>query len=450
MSCRRERLEPGAEIVYGEASTVKGIEAVAVTMRRTPWLYVPTLYFAEGLPYIIVITVSTILYKNMGMSNRFIGFTSVLYLPWAVKMLWSPLVDIYGTKRSWIVTTQLLLAMACAVLAAGISSPVFVLVSLAAFTAIAFLSATHDIAADGFYMLALDKQQQAFFLGVRSTCYRIAMVFGSGVLVVLAGTLEKKGGPALGWSVAMAIPALLMGCLFLFHRQYLPRPGADSPCTSSSKLGNFREAFSSYFRQDRIIPIVGFILVYRLGEAMLLKMVAPFLLDGPGAGGLGLATDTVGYVYGTVGVISLSVGGILGGVLIARFGLKKCIWPLTIILHGPDAAFVYLSSMRPELFTVYIMVAIEQFGYGMGFTAFGVFLMYIARGPYKTSHFAISTSLMALGMMLPGMLSGMLQQALGYTGFFITVLVLTVPGMVLLLFIPLEERRPSGQPNKQG
>jgi PAT family beta-lactamase induction signal transducer AmpG len=299
-------------------------------------------------------------------------------------------------------------------------------------------------------MLALEKPQQAFFLGVRSTCYRVAMVFGSGVLVVLAGTLAKTKSPALGWSVAMAVPALLMGCLFLFHRAYLPFPAADSPCPSSSKLGNFREAFRSYFRQDRIIPIVGFILVYRLGEAMLLKMVAPFLLDGAEAGGLGLATDTVGYVYGTVGVVSMSAGGILGGVLIARFGLKKCIWPLTIILHGPDAAFVYLSSVRPELFMVSVMVAIEQFGYGMGFTAFGVFLMHIARGPYKTSHFAISTSLMALGMMLPGMLSGMLQQALGYTGFFIAVLVLTVPGMVLLLFIPLEGRQPSSESTRQG
>jgi len=416
-------------------------------MRCTPWWYVPTLYFAEGLPYVVVVTVSTILYKTMGMSNLFIGFTSILYLPWVIKMLWSPLVDMYATKRSWVIATQLLLSIACGVLAGGLPSPAFVAVSLAAFTAMALLSSTHDIAADGFYMLALDNKQQAFFLGVRSTCYRLAMVFGSGVLVVLAGTLEKRANPALAWTMVMAIPALLMGFFCLFHRACLPCPAADKACPGSAKLGNFREAFISYFRQERIAAIVGFILVYRLGEAMLLKMVAPFLLDAPATGGLGLPTDTVGYVYGTAGAISLSIGGIAGGLLIARFGLKRCIWPLTIILHAPDAAFVYLSAVRPELPTVYVMVAIEQFGYGMGFTAFGVFLMHISRGPYRTSHFAISTSLMALGMMLPGLLSGLLQQALGYTSFFIVVMVLTIPGMALLFCIPLDEPPAAAPPS---
>ncbi len=407
-------------------------------------MYIPTLYFSEGLPYVIVYTVSAIMYKTMGMSNEFIGYTSILYLPWVIKMFWSPLVDVYTTKRFWIITTQLLMACMFALLALSITTSYFVVLTLAAFILAAFISATHDIAADGYYMLALDKKDQAFFLGVRSTFYRIAMIFGTGLLVVLAGTIEKRTGniPA-GWSMVMAVAALLFMCAFLFHRHYLPHPPADSTAPVSEMTKGFRDAFRTYFKQDKIAAIVAFILLYRLGEAMLVKMAAPFLLDSPEAGGLGLATDTVGYVYGTVGVISLCAGGILGGWLIARFGLKRCIWPMAVLLNAPDILYVYMSMSPPALTAVYAMVALEQFGYGLGFTAFSVFLMYIARAPYKTSHFAISTGLMALGMMLPGMFSGVLQSALGYAGFFITVLVLTLPGMALLFFIPLEKNSPT-------
>ena len=410
--------------------------------RRNPWIYVPTLYFAEGLPYIIVNIVSTIMYKKMGMPNQFIGFTSILYLPWVIKMFWSPAVDIYRTKKFWIINTQLLMAAGFSILAFSIDSSQFVLLTLSAFTATAFISATHDIAIDGYYMLVLDKKKQAFFLGVRSTCYRLAMIFGSGILVILAGTIEKRTGSIpLSWTVVMAVPAVIFFCAFLFHRSYLPCPSSDVPGAASEESKGFGEAFRTYFRQNKVIPIVAFILLYRLGEAMLVKMASPFLLDSPQAGGLGLATDTVGYVYGTVGVISLCIGGILGGLLIARFGLKRCILPMAIMLNAPDILYVYMAIVHPSIETVYFMVACEQFGYGLGFTAFAVFLMYIAREPYKTSHFAISTGLMALGMMLPGMLSGVIQSALGYTGFFVTVLVLTIPGMILLFFIPLEDNR---------
>jgi PAT family beta-lactamase induction signal transducer AmpG len=408
--------------------------------KKTPWIFVPTLYFAEGLPYIIVNTVSTILYKKMGMSNQFIGLTSILYLPWVIKMFWSPVVDVYTTRRAWIITTQVLMAAVFVVLAFSINRPMFVPLSLAAFIVIAFISATHDIAIDGYYMLALDKKKQAFFLGVRSLFYRLAVIFGSGLLVVLAGTIERKSGSIpVSWTAALTVPALIFFFAFVFHRFYLPRPSSDVAGTASDKVKGFSEAFRTYFRQKKIIPIVAFILLYRLGEAMLAKMAGPFLLDRPEAGGLGLATDTVGYVYGTVGVFSLAVGGILGGFLIARFGLKRCIWPMAVMLNAPDIFYVYMAMVRPTLGTVYAMVAMEQFGYGLGFTAFSVFLMYIARAPYKTSHFAISTGLMALGMMLPGLASGLIQSALGYSAFFITVLVLTVPGMLLLLFVPLED-----------
>ncbi len=389
----------------------------------------------------MVNVVSTIMYKKMGMSNQFIGLTSILYLPWVIKMLWSPVVDIYKTRRTWLLVCQILMAAVFAMLALSISTKMFIPLTLAAFITIAFISATHDIAIDGYYMLALDKKKQAFFIGVRSLFYRFAVIFGQGLLVIMAGTIEKNtGNIPLSWTAAMGVPAIIFLFSFLFHRSYLPFPPSDIARTTSGRKG-FNEAFSTYFKQDKIVPIIAFILLYRLGEAMLAKMAAPFLLDSTASGGIGLATDTFGYVYGTAGIVSLAFGGILGGFLISRFGLKKCLLPMAILLNAPDVFYVYMSMAKPALATVCLMVAFEQFGYGLGFTAFSVFLMYIAKAPYKTSHFAISTGLMALGMMLPGMVSGFIQTAMGYTGFFITVLCLTLPGMVLIFFIPLENNK---------
>ncbi len=408
--------------------------------RNAPaWLYVPTLYFAEGLPYILVNTVSTIMYKKMGMSNEFIGLTSILYLPWVIKMFWSPAVDVVSTKRLWILAMQMLLAFCFGALALSIPTETFVPLTLVTFTAIAFFSATHDIAIDGYYMLALDKKRQAFYLGIRSLFYRLAVIFGQGVLVIIAGTIETRtGNIPLSWTAVMALPCAFFLGACIFHRTVLPHPASDSTGGSGHARQGFMGAFRTYLTQERVLFIIAFILLYRLGEAMLVKMVPPFLLDPAEAGGLGLATATVGYVYGTVGVISLSLGGILGGWLISRFGLRRCIWPMAIMLNLPDVLYVYLSLAKPSMEMVYIMVACEQFGYGLGFTAFGVFMMYIAREPYKTSHFAISTGLMALGMMLPGMASGVLQQHLGYPLFFMTVFVLTIPGMLLIAAIPLD------------
>lgn len=409
-------------------------------MKKTlgPWLYIPTLYFAEGLPYIIVNTVSVILYKRMGMSNEFIGLTSILYLPWILKMFWSPLVDIKKTRRYWIISTQFIMAGLFAVLALSIPTPFFIPLTLALFIAIAFISATHDIAVDGYYMLALGQRQQAFFIGIRSLFYRLALLCGQGLLVVCAGSLEEKTGAIpLSWLLTMFIPAVVFSAAGLFHVQSLPRPGEDRSADTALRRHDFTGAFTSYFSQSGIVRIVLFILLYRLGEAMLVKMATPFLLDAPEVGGLGMSTKAVGYAYGTAGMLSLTVGGLAGGWLIARFGLQRCIWPMAIMLNAPDLVYIYMSAVQPELWLVYVLVACEQFGYGLGFTAFSVYLMYIARAPYKTSHFAISTGLMALGMMIPGMLSGYVQQWLGYTGFFILVLVLTVPGMLLIFFLPL-------------
>ena len=408
---------------------------------RNPWFYVPTLYFAEGLPYVIVNTLSVIMYKKMGLSNEFIGLTSILYLPWFLKMAWSPFVDIYKTRRNWIVESQTLLCLLFVLLAASVPTQYFISASLAIFILIAFASATNDIATDGYYMLSLDTNRQAFFLGVRSACYRLSLVFGSGLLVVLAGVIESRtGNIPLSWATVLATAGLVCLGLTVFHRQYLPRPASDAPgMADAGSSTQFADAFTSYFRQPKILPVIGFILLYRLGEAMLIKMAAPFLLDTVEAGGLALSTETVGIVYGTVGIISLSVGGILGGWLIARLGLKRIIWPMAILLNVPHLLYVYMAAAHPPLAAVYFMVGVEQFCYGLGFTAMAVFMMYNARDPYKTSHFAISTGFMALGMMLPGMISGMVQQSVGYVSFFIIVVAMALPGMALVPFIPLDD-----------
>jgi len=431
----------------------------ALPSRRFPWIYVPTLYFAEGLPYILVNAVSVIMYKKMGVPNTLIGLTSVLYLPWVFKPLWGPTVDIFWTKRRWILVTQILMIFELIAVGAVLHLPEIFSISLILFIVVAFTSATHDIAVDGFYMLALNETQQAFYVGIRSTFYRLAMITGSGALVVLAGFLETKfANIPLSWMVVMLSAAVLFALLFVFHTFYLPYPLADSHSTeaisrrlkSSATVGlaasplptpwaSFLAAFKSYFQQPRIASILSFIVLYRLGEAMLVKMAAPFLLDSREAGGLALSTQTVGFVYGTVGVSSLVIGGIAGGWLVSKFGFRKCVWPMAIALNAPDLVYVYLTYSEPSLSLVYGLVALEQFGYGVGFAVFLVFLMYTAKEPFKTSHYAISTGFMALGMMLPGLASGYLQSALGYQHFFILVCFLTLPGMAAIFFIPMNE-----------
>ncbi len=414
---------------------------------RNPWIFVPTLYFAEGLPYIIINTVSVILYKKMGIDNASIAFwTSWLYLPWVLKMFWSPLVDIYSTKRKWILSTQFAMALCLFSAAYALNTEGYFFLSLLTLVAGAFVSATHDIATDGFYMLALNKEEQALFVGIRATFYRLAMIFGSGLLVYTAGRIETlTGSIPLSWTVVIGATGFVFVLVPLYHTFVLPFPAADSkrsPRDAASDV-SFLEIFRSYFKQEKIVAIIAFILLYRFAEAMLLKLAPPFLLDPRDAGGLGLSTTQVGLAYGTVGMICLVVGGILGGWLISRFGLKKCIWPMAITLHFPDLFYVYMAYVQPEIGLTYVLVALEQFGYGLGFTAFMVYLMHIARGRYKTSHFAISTGIMALGMMLPGFISGYLQQAVGYKMFFVIVCVLAIPGLLTILFIPKNEKQES-------
>jgi MFS transporter, PAT family, beta-lactamase induction signal transducer AmpG len=600
--------------------------------KRSPWSWVPSLYFAQGMPYVIVMTLAVILYKRLGISNTDIAlYTSWLYLPWVIKPLWSPLVDLLKTKRWWIVTMQLLVGGGLAGVALTIPSPAFFQYTLAFFWLLAFSSATHDIAADGFYMLALEKGEQAFFIGIRSTFFRIAMITGQGLFVIVAGLIEthtgmdpvkfsvqtdpttanalivdtptlnpdlnqpafvmtsdhftispepmeaqvgdslkqwvvkqntangfvvpeppkqngtsswftrqisaplgdrikrvfntnekttesqqpatcgrmllagirlsqqpekpvvlmthftrgdkslkiiagerlefnsknqdqtawlliqadpaSKGSTAayfegrsgdipLAWSITFYVLTGLFLLFFFYHRLILPKPATDGGFSQTSGKAFIREffmTFGTFFRKKEIGMAIGFILLYRFGEAQLLKLAIPFFIDPKTMGGLGLTTGEVGLVYGTFGIIALTLGGILGGLMASRNGLKYWIFPMTLAMNAPNLVYVYLSWFTPDnLWIISAAVAIEQFGYGFGFTAFMLYLIYFSDGPHKTAHYAIATGLMALGMMIPGMLSGWLQELIGYNHFFIWVVICTIPGFIIIRHLKID------------
>lgn len=603
---------------------------------RNPWTWVPSLYLAEGLPYVVVMTVAVIMYKGLGISNTDIAlYTSWLYLPWVIKPLWSPVVDILKTRRLWIWTMQLLVGAGLAGVALTIPAPNFFQYTLAFLWLLAFSSATHDIAADGYYLLATTEKEQAFFVGIRSTFYRIAMIFGQGALVILAGVIQNHTGlpkvalvvesrpgaalvqsidPALmnavvategelrviiepaqiqiapaprtqaeiatliasakswnttnnfyrtqqraraagmkaenqSWwtqtvsgplgeflrahhgrksaarndaagnvavislhlskppgkeivlapafksgdkSVALAEgsrlvfddsnwsrPALaviqldpklkvatsatfevrsgnipfswtvtffaLAGLFVLFglwHKFILPHPVVDKPGDAHgivTFIAEFFKTFGAFFRKPRIVMLLLFLLLYRFGEAQLVKMVTPFLLDAREIGGLGLTTSQVGFAYGTVGILALTVGGLLGGMVASRQGLKFWLWPMVLAIHLPDAIFIYLAYAQPDSIAVIsACVAVEQFGYGFGFTAYMLYMIYIARGEHATAHYAICTGFMAMSMMFPGMWSGWLQEIIGYQHFFVWVIMATVPSFLVVFLIPLD------------
>ena len=394
------------------------------TKRTSPWSWIPTLYFAEALPYVAVMTISVIMYKRLGISNTDIAlYTSWLYLPWVIKPFWSPFVDLLKTKRWWVVTMQFLIGAGLAGIAFTIPMDHFFQVTLAVFWLVAFSSATHDIAADGFYMLALDSHDQAFYVGIRSTFYRIATIAGQGLLVMLAGALENSTGKIpFAWSITFLILAGLFIGLCLYHKYILPVPKSDKAAatvTASTRFREFFATFVSFFRKKQALVAILFMLFYRFPEAQLVKLVTPFLIDPREVGGLGLTTSEIGLVYGTIGIIGLTLGGIIGGIVAAHGGLKKWLWPMALAITLPDLVFIYLSSALPEsLLIINVCVFIEQFGYGFGFTAYMLYLIYFSDGEHKTAHYAICTAFMALGMMLPGMIAGWLQEQLGYVNFF--------------------------------
>jgi len=447
-----------------------------------PWRWIPSLYFSQGLPYVAVMTLAVVMYKNLGVGNTEIAlYTSWLYLPWVVKPLWSPLVDLIGHKRGWIVALQVAVAVSLAMVALTLPAPAFLQLTLAMFWLMAFASATHDIAADGFYMLALpDQARQAAYVGVRSLFYRLAMLFGQGALVWLAGWLQQRHGSFVtAWMGVMGVLALYFALVALWHAWALPRPAGDAPARrvgavqgtamhggegagrhtggAGRAFAEFAQVFAAFFRRHDIVRVLAFLLLYRFAEAQLVKLLVPFLLDPAAQGGLGLTTQEVGIVYGTFGVAALTAGGLLGGWWISRIGLTRALWPLVLAMHVPNALYVLLAVWPPggagALAAVTAAVAAEQFGYGFGFAGYMVFMLRVASrsgngsagagvaadNPNKTAHYALCTGFMALGMMLPGMWAGWLQQVLGYPLFFAWCCVATLPAFAAAAWVRLDD-----------
>lgn len=410
---------------------------------RSLWWWIPSLYFGQGIPYVVVMTLSVIMYKKMGISNTDIAlYTSWLYLPWVIKPLWSPFVEMFRTKRFWIVSLQLFIGASLAGVALTIPLPQFFQITLAVFWLMAFSSATHDIAADGFYMLALKEHEQAAFVGVRSTFYRISMIAGQGGLVFVAGRVEQAtGNVPFAWSMVFVILAAMFVSLCIYHQFVLPKPDSDAAGpAATAPVREFFAVFATFLRKKEIVAILAFLLLYRFGEAQLLKLAAPFLLDSAEKGGLALSTQQVGIVYGTIGILCLTVGGLLGGYVISRHGLRRWLWPMVLSVNVPHLVYVYLSHALPtNIWQIGAAVALEQLGYGFGFAAYLLYMIMVSDGPHKTAHYAICTGFMALGMMLPGMVSGWVQTQLGYANFFIWVCLAAVPAFIATAAIRVDK-----------
>lgn len=406
------------------------------------WLWVPSLYFAEAVPFELVMTVSLIFYKGMGVSNAEITlYTGLLYLPWVIKPLWSPLVDVLWTKRAWILLMQGAIALGMLGIAWFTSSASFFVLTLACFWLLAIASATHDIAADGFYMIGMNSHQQAFFVGIRSSFYRLGIIASRGLLVMLAGLLiDQSISTEKAWTTTFYIAAAVFLVVAGYHAVMLPRREENSTSFSPDKLaGEMVEAVATFFRKPGVLIGVIYILLYRFAEGQLARIAPLFLLDERSAGGLGLTETDTGFIYGTAGVLMLVLGGILGGLVVARQGLAKWILWMAVAINVPNLVYIIMAySMPTQIWLVTCGVAIEQFGYGFGFAGYMLYMLYLAQGEHQTAHYAICTGMMALGMMAPGMISGLIQEAIGYEWFFIWVMVATVPSFIVTWLVPVD------------
>lgn len=437
-------------------SDVPAAERPTSGERLAAWSWIPTLYFASGLPYVAVMTLATVMYKNLGVSNADNAlYTANLMWPWVIKPLWSPLVDVLSTQRRWIIAMQALIAVG--LLSVALAAPMenFLLLTIAGFWLLAIASATHDIAADGFYMASMPERDQAWFVGIRSSFYRLSMIVGSGVLVWAAGWMSKQEGVTMAsaWAYVFAAMAIFFLVLALYHGFALPRPAQQREEKERSVDDIFREfgeTFVTFFQKRGVLMALAYLLIYRFSEAQLAKMKAPFLLDPREEGGLGLSNEQLGLLDGTIGVSLLTLGGIVGGFIVARDGLRRWLFPMALAINLPNAAYLWLAINQPEsMAAIGAAIAVEQFGYGFGFAGYMLYMLNLSRGAHQTAHYALCTGFMALGMMLPMSFSGRIQESLGYQNFFWWVLAAVVPSLIITLLAPLQDEAPAEQANEE-
>jgi MFS transporter, PAT family, beta-lactamase induction signal transducer AmpG len=407
----------------------------------SPRLFVPTLYFVEGLPNGLVVLVSVVLYKNLGYQNDFItSATSLLYLPWVLKFAWAPLVDMHQTKKWWIVVAQMVLAAIACLIAISLHTPLALAITLTCFGLMALVSATQDIAIDAFYLETLNKIEQSAYVGVRNAFYKISWMFAQGGLVYLAGQLAERASIKDAWSICFAMTAALFAAFALLHKRALHQ---DQAVRSESEKVDYLEAFKTFFQQSHILPIIIYVAIFRLGDALLLKVAPLFLLDATAKQGLNIGNENFGVLYGSFGTLFLLLGGIVGGILVSKLGLKKTLMPTAIFQNSAILLYYLLakgiagSGANVNLLLLGSFNAIEQFAYGLGTAAYTVFLLSTVSERYKAGHYALVTAIMALGVMVPGFFSGNLAMSLGYEQFFLLSFIASIPGMMTILLLPL-------------
>ena len=420
---------------------VTPIDSADHERRVHPGTWVPTLYFAEGIPFFAVSLIAGIAYKRLGLANDTIAFyTSWLLLPWSLKPIWSPLLEMSKTKKFFVVLFEWGGGLGLAAVALCLPSPNFFRYSLGLLAIVAFCSATHDIAADGLYIASLTQKQQAAYAGWQGGFFNVARFFSQGALVILAGYLEVRTNVRHAWMALFAAMGLILVGLGLYHSQVLPKGGAERHSSNFREMvATFRDVVVSFFKKPNIVLLLVFIFLYRAGEGQVVRIGPLFLVDKRAAGGLGLTTDQFGAIYGTFGTVAFIAGSVLGGYFTSWLGLKRALLPLICVMNLPMLSYYYLSAVLPtNRAMITLAMSLEMFGYGFGFVGVILLMMQqIAPGKYQTAHYAFATALMNLGLMIPGALSGKIQLALGYQRFFIWVLISALPSLMLARFIPI-------------
>ena len=406
---------------------------------KSPKTWVPTLYFAMGLPFVMLNMVATLMYKGMGVSDTLIAFwTSLIMLPWTMKPLWSPLLEMYRTKKFFVVATQLTSGLVFGMVALALHLPQFFAMTIALLAVVALSGATHDIAADGVYMQVLSSEDQAKYIGWQGAFYNIAKIVGTGLLVWLAGVLIEQVGTTQAWTLVMLLVAALMCAAGLYHMAVLP---ATPRLQGGPRMKEFWAVFRSFFRKRHIVYYICFIILYRFAEGFVIKIVPLFLKASRAEQGLGLSEKEIGLLYGTFGAASFVLGSIMAGYYIARRGLRRSLFRLALVFNLPFVAYTLLALYQPEsLWLIGTAIVVEYFGYGFCFVGLTLFMMQrVAPGRHQMAHYAFASGIMNLGVMLPGMMSGLVSDWLGYRQFFVVVLLCTIPALLITWFVPWGE-----------